>query len=173
MHEAVFPPLILTVAIPPVELAFFDGLRQQHFPAARNFLTAHLTLFHALPNSIAIRERVEEECKTVAPFAMQVVGPVSLGKGVAFKLESPPLLRIHKRLKDAWKPLLTPQDSQNIWPHITVQNKVSAAEALVLLNELKQSFTPFTTQATGLQLWEYLNGPWKLVSTFPFANGTN
>ena len=169
MHPNILPPLILTVQMDPDELNFFDGLRQQHFPAERNFLTAHLTLFHALPNTIEIKKRVAKECESVAPFSMQVVGPVSLGKGVAFTLDSPQLLQLHKRLKEAFKPLLTPQDSQNIWPHITVQNKVSAAEAVLLLNTLKASFSPFSMQALGLQLWEYLGGPWRQLSAFPFV----
>ena len=80
---------------------------------------------------------------------------------------------MHKRFQQQWQQVLTPQDRQKLWPHITVQNKVMAPEAKALLAELKMSFKPFSATATGLQLWEYLNGPWRLVEVFWFKQITN
>ena len=49
VHLKTRQPLILTAQIPETFLARFDRLRQIHFPPDRNFLRAHLTMFHRLP----------------------------------------------------------------------------------------------------------------------------
>lgn len=43
------PPLTVTAALDEGAFAWFDDLRQSHFPRHRNKVPAHLTLFHALP----------------------------------------------------------------------------------------------------------------------------
>ena len=163
------PALILTVELDSKAFTYFNALRTEHFPPERNFISAHLTLFHALQNQSATIDKVQEISETTNPFSLLIESPVSIGKGVAFKIQSPPLLQLHKKLQLHWKDNLTPQDSQGLWPHITVQNKVSPAEAQQLLFTLMQSFQQFDALATGLQLWEYLGGPWKQIQTFPFA----
>ena len=42
-------PLILTAQLPRDLHARFTALRTAHFPPERNYLEAHVTLFHALP----------------------------------------------------------------------------------------------------------------------------
>jgi 2'-5' RNA ligase len=162
------PPLILTVSIDKASFEYFNALRQQHFPSARNYLDAHLTLFHALPNDDVVKDAVKATALDTVIFTLQVTEPVSIGKGVAFKIESTLLAQLHKKLQQQWLPVLTPQDRQKLWPHITVQNKVTPQEAKALLAELKISFKPISIMATGLQLWEYLNGPWRLTDAFYF-----
>jgi 2'-5' RNA ligase len=162
------PPLILTLAIEQEAFSFFNLLRQKHFPASRNFIDAHLTLFHALPNNVTIINAVRDICKQQKPFMLLIEEPVSIGKGVAYKIESPELRHLHKSLQQKWQQDLSPQDRQKLWPHITIQNKVRATDAKDLLDTLKTSFYPFSTTATGLQLWEYLGGPWKLIEEFVF-----
>jgi hypothetical protein len=164
------PPLILTLALEPGAFQFFNELRQKHFPADRNFIDAHLTLFHALPNEPAINHTIKELSCRVMPFTLDVVEPTSIGNGVAYKIASRELMGIHKALQDKWIDLLSRQDRQKLWPHITVQNKAGFMEAQRLLQQLKMGFTPFSAAATGLQLWEYLNGPWKLVEHFTFPH---
>lgn len=164
------PPLILTLLIDKKASLFFNALRQKHFPPSRNFIDAHLTLFHALPNEAAILFAIEEICNLQKPFMLSVEKPVSIGKGVAFKIESNELMQLHKKLQNTWHDFLSLQDRQKLWPHITVQNKVPVKESQELLNELKKSFTPLLALATGMQLWEYLNGPWKLVEDFVFRD---
>ena len=162
------PPLILSQGIEKEAAIFFNSLRQKNFPPSRNYIDAHLSLFHALPNNAAIIEYIEDVCRLQKPFSLRVEKPVSIGKGVAFKIESDELLHLHRTLQNKWFNFLSPQDRQKLWPHITVQNKVPLPEARELLNELTVSFTPYSLLATGLQLWEYLNGPWKLVRDFYF-----
>src|SRR6476469_7699644 len=42
-------PLIVTLLLDDAAQQRFDALRTAHFPAERNHLAAHVTLFHALP----------------------------------------------------------------------------------------------------------------------------
>lgn len=162
------PPLILTLAIDEESFQYFNNLRQQHFPVERNFIDAHLTLFHALPNEDTISDVVRSAAQSYPAFMLTVTELMSIGRGVAFKLESKELVQMHKSFQKEWEHLLTPQDKQKLRPHITVQNKVTAQEAKTLLACLKATFNPFTITGTGLQLWEYLGGPWRLLNVFSF-----
>ena len=42
-------PLVVTLLLEESAQARFDRLRAEHFPAERNHVQAHVTLFHALP----------------------------------------------------------------------------------------------------------------------------
>lgn len=165
------PPLIITLALNTEAEDFFNALRQQHFPPARNFLAAHLTLFHHLPHEPPIFENLTALCSNQKRFSLNVSGIVSIGRGVAYKIESPVLQELHKRLQQQWQPWLIPQDRQKLWPHITIQNKVAPETAQALLQELQKKFSPFEVQALGLKLWNYLGGPWEVQETFPFKSG--
>jgi len=162
------PPLILTLALTDKDSAYFNTLRQKYFPKERNFIDAHLTLFYALPYELTVIDTVKAWCSNQEGFMIEVKEPVSIGKGVAFKLASEELMLMHKSLQVKWFDFLSLQDRHKIWPHITVQNKVTAIEERELLDELKKEFSPFAMPATGLQLWEYLNGPWKFIGRFDF-----
>ena len=162
------PPLILTLGLTEHDLDYFTRLRQKHFPPERNFIDAHLTLFHALPNKPPVINTVKEICERQSFITLAVKEPVSIGNGVAFRIESRELMQLHQLLQSAWMGLLSPQDRQRLWPHITVQNKVPAAQAGSLLAELSKGFTPFVMEAKGLQLWEYLNGPWRMLEDVEF-----
>lgn len=167
-------PLILTLALNEEAFAFFDSLRKKYFPPERNFLQAHLTLFHHLP---AHEESIEEtifRCTSAQPIlSLDVTDVVSIGKGVAYKIECHDLVQLHKQLQYKWQAWLTPQDKQKLWPHVTVQNKTSPAIAKETLEVLKESFQPFTAYGTGLTLWSYEGGPWQFLKTFPFQNASS
>jgi 2'-5' RNA ligase len=161
-------PLILTLALDTEAEVFFDRLRQQHFPPERNFLKAHLTLFHHLPPQEPRVVAAIEAASRQPPFPLAVTGVVLIGRGVAFRLESAVLLQLHRGLQQQWLPWLLPQDKQKLWPHVTVQNKVAPQAARALHQQLQSTFTPFEVQATGLRLWRYLGGPWEPVNTYWF-----
>lgn len=77
---------ILTLRLDDQSQAFFDALRKKHFPAERNYLKAHLTLFHKLPDTaytLALLREVAQE-----PFDLQVTSLRHLGAGVAYQIES-------------------------------------------------------------------------------------
>lgn len=162
-------PVILTLKISPEAAAYFTELRKINFPAERNYLDAHLTLFHHLPgNEDAIFNAVKTVCEKQKPLVLKVTEVVSIGAGVAFKLESAELKQLHKNLQQQWQLWLTPQDKQALWPHITIQNKVDRQTAVQLQQELSATFTPFEIEGEGLTLWEYLNGPWQKIQTVKF-----
>ncbi|SHL78499.1 2'-5' RNA ligase family protein [Hymenobacter psychrotolerans] len=164
-------PLILTLALDADSQRFFDELRSRYFPPERNFLQAHLTLFHHLPGPDfnAIASQLTTLATQLQPLALAVTGLRFLGRGVAYTLENQELRTLHKELQTLWHPHLTPQDQQKLQPHITVQNKVEPAVARTLHQELAASFQPFEATGTGLQLWAYRGGPWEALQTFPFA----
>lgn len=164
------PPLILTLKLDEASFRFFDELRRRHFPPERNFLRAHLTLFHHLPDSPAVRERIQALASGTEPFTLSVSRLLFLGRGVAYLLESNLLKQMHKELQQGWWGTLKPQDRQGLRPHVTVQNKVEPPEARALMSELEKDFKPFTATGEGLQLWAYLDGPWELVGEFPFGD---
>jgi hypothetical protein len=84
-------PLILTARISDSDLEPFNLLRQKHPPSDRNFLTAHLTMFHRLPGGFMARivEHLIEVTDGHTPIAAEVSGLPHLGAGVAFTIASP------------------------------------------------------------------------------------
>lgn len=165
-------PLILTLALDAESQAFFNKLRQQHFPPARNFLAAHVTLFHHLPGAqhAAIADSLTAVAAEQALLPLAVTGLRFLGRGVAYTLENRTLQTLHKHLQTHWQPYLTPQDQQKLSPHVTVQNKVDPATARALHAKLSADFQPFEATGTGLQLWAYRGGPWEALEHFAFEN---
>lgn len=163
-------PLILTLQLDPASQARFDALRKAHFPPERNYLDAHLTLFHALPGDRrpAVEDVLVEMARDTPVLSLPVTGVQSLGRGVAYGLESTALKALHRQLQQRWEPFLTPQDRQGLRPHITVQNKVTPEAAKVLKAHLEADYEPFTAQGTGLVLWAYMGGPWQRLREFPF-----
>ena len=165
------PPLILTAQLDADSFGFFDSLRQKHFPPERDFLAAHVTLFHHLPGNEI--ERIEDDlrrlCADNKSFELSFPTLRFLGKGTAVEIESAELIRLRSTLAADWERWLTAQDKQKFKPHITIQNKVAPDEARKLYEELRANWQPRTGNAVGLQLWRYLGGPWKLEKEFTFG----
>lgn len=166
-------PLIVTAQLDEDAIGYFDRLRATHFPPAINRLKAHLTLFHNLPGTEerAVIEALAREARALAPFPVEVAALMKLGRGTAFRLESAPLCALRARLAATFEPWLTRQDREKFRPHVTVQNKVSPAQAIGLYDHLSREFTPFTATAEGLQLWHYEGGPWSPVAAIAFQGG--
>lgn len=169
--DSSFAPLILTLKVDGPSQERFDDLRRAHFPPGRNFIPAHVTLFHHLPGD---REREEisdlqEACGHRETFPVPVTGVRSLGKGVAYELDSPDLTALRQELAETWWPFLGKQDRQRFKAHVTVQNKVQPEEARDLHQKLQASFSPFEVTAEGLLLWRYVGGPWEPVGEYPFG----
>ena len=164
-------PLILSLTLAADDQARLDRLRDAHFPPERNFLAAHVTLFHHLPGPEhdAVAATLAEASASVAPFPVRVARLQSLGRGVALALDSDQLVRLRAGLARRWADWLTAQDRQGFRPHVTIQNKVDPAVAKALMAELSAGFAPWTVEATGLSLWRYRGGPWEAAGVFPFA----
>lgn len=164
-------PLILTLGMDDLSQRSFDRLREEHFPKRRNFVPAHLTLFRKLPGDREreISQTLEDLRRQQGPFPLTATGLVFMGRGVGYRLESPALQAVRKRLADAWWPWLGAQDRQGFRAHVTVQNKVPPEEARVLYRSLEATFAPFEVGAEGLLLWRYLGGPWEPVGPYGFG----
>ncbi len=93
-----FAPLILTLKLDAESFAFFDALRQKHFPAERNFLKAHVTMFHHLPG--VQKAKIEADLREVSAqhksFELRFPKPRFLGRGTAFEIKSGELYQNQK-----------------------------------------------------------------------------
>lgn len=176
MSENSQPPLILTLKLEQSAFEFFDRLRKQHFPRHRNFISAHVTMFHALPaaETANIRQTLQDVCAETEILQLSFPRLRFLGKGVAAELECAELNGLRGKLANEWKGFLTAQDAQKGYrPHITFQNKVQPNQARDLFEELSKKWQPLQATGEGLILWEYLGGPWKLIEEFGFAKSAN
>ncbi|TPG49073.1 2'-5' RNA ligase family protein [Sphingomonas glacialis] len=164
-------PIIVTALFGAGDAAWFDELRVRHFPPERNQLKAHLTMFHHLAPSLEreLKQRLAAETSRVRAPEARIAGLMSLGRGVAFRIESPALEDVRDRLADAFAAVLTPQDRAGWRPHVTVQNKVEPAVAKALQAELARDFQARTVRLAGLASWWYRGGPWEPLSRHMFA----
>jgi hypothetical protein len=165
-------PLIVTALLGREDFAWADALRRAHFPLERNYLRAHVTLFHHLPPSVEreLCDALRDEALDSAPTA-RLASLFSLGRGVAYRIESPDLAAIRARLADRFATMLTPQDGQGWRPHITVQNKVAPDAARELLSVLSADFVTRPLELSGLAAWRYRGGPWEAVGAWRFCSG--
>ncbi|QRR00077.1 2'-5' RNA ligase family protein [Dyadobacter sandarakinus] len=167
-REEARPPLVATLSIDPSVQEYFNELRRTYFPPERNYLDAHLTLFHALPDEPGIREELQRVARQQPSFDAVAEQIVSLGYGTAFKIVAPALPALHQQLQKHWHDALTNQDRQKRNFHITIQNKVEPARAKALQAELGHAFKPFSFAVTGFRLWRYLGGPWEYLESYDF-----
>ena len=165
-------PLVLTLKLDPIAFERLNLLRQQHFPAKRNFLPAHVTLFHALPGDqeSAIRQTLQTLCRQTSKLSVRFPTLRSLGRGVAIAIESPKLIEVRNQLAQGWSSELSAQDRQGYRPHVTIQNKVTSDEARCLYEQLSQTWQPIEGSGEGLLLWHYRGGPWELAAEFEFTH---
>jgi hypothetical protein len=163
-------PIIVAALFGAEDFAWLDGLRRAHFPPERNILSAHLTLFHHLPPSLAaeLRRRLSDVTAGPAP-AAETHKLLDLGGGTAIGIASPGLQAIRCELAEAFTGLLTPQDAAGWRPHVTIQNKVPRDAAKQLQQTLAAEFRPRPIRLAGLAAYHYRGGPWELISRHRFA----
>jgi hypothetical protein len=168
--EGTSGPLIVTALLPAELQARMDALRRAHFPPERNYLRAHVTLFHALPPSCEaeLRQVLARIVAQHPPPPARVEGVMSLGRGTAVRLESRALLAIRDDLADHFGMLLTVQDQHRPRLHVTVQNKVTPKEAKTLQAQLSPQLHPQEFRFAGLALNAYRGGPWHLLKSWSF-----
>jgi len=87
-------PFIVTAELPPDLFKWADALRRTHFPPERNWLQAHVTLFHSFAPSLrrelpALLARIAAE---YAPPSARIDGLMDLGQGPALAIVSPAML---------------------------------------------------------------------------------
>ena len=162
-------PLIVTALFGPGDDGWIQQLRRAHYPADRNRVPAHLTLFRHLPPSLAgeLSSRLAAAA-AVAPPRAEVTGIIDLGEGTALRVDSRDLEEIRADLADAFHGLLMPQDLAPWRPHITIQNKVEPREARRLQQQLRATFERRPLAVRALATWRYLDGPWEKVRDYSF-----
>jgi 2'-5' RNA ligase len=164
-------PIIMTLMLDADSFRRLDEWRRQYFPPERNFIAAHVTLFHALPpetvlsfdeelRSFALRTRVCE---------LAFTSTFRLGRGFAIRVDSAALRELRASLAQRFGAGLTPQDRQPFHPHVTVMNKSTPELAEAAWRAFDDAWQPFAGKGTGLALWSYLGGPWALEREFRFA----
>ncbi len=165
-------PIIVTALIGEPDFTWLDALRRAHFPAERNYLRAHLTLFHHLPPSVVqeLCHLLADEARNCVPQA-RLTGLIDLGGGVAYRIDCPELADARAAIADRFAPLLMPQDRAGWRAHVTVQNKVKAAEARALRATLEAEFRPRPLVLKGLAAWWYRGGPWEPIAAYAFGSG--
>lgn len=168
-------PLLVTLQLEDRAFERFDDERRARFPAERNQVPAHVSLFHQLPGEHLdeVAGALEDVADAHAPFPVEVTGVRFLGGGSAYTLASDELQAVHGALAERFAPWLTAQDREPYRPHVTVQNFVEADEARRTVAELEADFAPFTFTATGLELWWYRGGPWTPADVVPFAGAND
>ncbi len=160
------PVYILAAQLDAESFAWLDALRRAHFPPERNVLSAHLTMFHRLsPLQV---ERLQAMQVPTEPVPLQFDRVMFLGFGNAIRATSPRLEQLRAEVKAAIGDGLSRQDEQRWTPHVTIQNKAPAQAAHTLHAALTQNFQMRTGSACGLQVFEYLGGPWRLTRSLPF-----
>lgn len=163
-------PFIVTAELPRDLFAWADALRRAHFPRERNHLSAHVTLFHALPPSqgAELRRLLARLAADHPPPAARVTGLLNLGRGTAIALDSPDLLALRDRVAEHCHGMLSAQDQHRPRLHITIQNKVTAEAARRLQAELREVVTERRFTFAGLGLHIYRGGPWEAAGRWPF-----
>jgi hypothetical protein len=161
--------LIVTAEIAQRDFSWIEGLRRAHYPPERNQVSAHLTMFHALPPSAEteLRARLARFATNPAP-AATIAGLMDLGGGVALRVVSTGLDRIRDELAGDLHGLLGAQDGGGWRPHITIQNKVPTKMARALKASLERQLQPRPLAINGLGLHLYLDGPWEQLALYPF-----
>ena len=163
-------PLIVTADLPGNLQAWAERLRRAHYPAERNRVAAHVTLFRALPPSCEgeLRQALMALARDHPPVAARLGGAFSLGRGTAIEIASPAMLDLRAELAARFRGLLTLQDAAEPRLHVTVQNKVSDREARALQHELERTPAPRDFRFSGLALHRYRDGPWAFVKRWSF-----
>ena len=161
--------LIVTAELAPPDFACLNNLRRRHYPAERNRLPAHLTMFHAIVPSAEseLRQLLRVMAEQRPPRAW-IAGVMDLGGGVALRVASDELDQIREEIANRLRGLLTAQDSAGWSAHVTIQNKVPSREARALIQALGDQFDRRPVRISGLGLHRYLGGPWEKLRTFPF-----
>lgn len=164
---------ILTLRVDEAHQSTIAAIRARYFPPHLNKISAHVTLFHALPGSrlATIEDDIDYLCTKAKAFEIEIKKPFLLGKGgVGLRVAAPEAKRIHTHLKGEWKKFLSKQDNGGFKPHYTVQNKVEPEVAKATLETLEKEVEDMQGLVDGLTLWRYDKGYWKDKKDFVFKS---
>lgn len=163
-------PFIVTAELPADVFSWANGLRTEHFPQERNWLKAHVTLFHSFSPSLSdeLPRVLARLAQTYARPAAEVTGLMDLGGGTALAIRSPGMLAIREQIAEHFWNMLTNQDRGGKRLHITIQNKVAREAALELQARLRPGLRTPAFEFTGLGLHRYLGPHWEEAGVWKF-----
>ena len=93
---------------------------------------------------------------------------MKLAQGTALAIDSPGMARLHGIIQDRMHGLLGPQDTRELRLHITIQNKVTTAEARALQLRLGPKLEHRAFRFAGFGLHAFVDGLWRPIKSFPF-----
>lgn len=177
------PVYVLTLLTDDAHQKRMTALRKKYFPPKLNKLGAHLTLFHALPES-KLESTIIPTIKHVAaewqPFSVNAAKPFRMKKGIAISVPKNQggdlAQKVHGVLLGAWEGegWLSEQDAGRMRAHYTIMNKVDdEAEVADAMEEVSGSWKGDRGTVVGLGLWRYEKGYWKWVEAFEFGTKEN
>jgi mannose-1-phosphate guanylyltransferase len=152
-----------------------NSMREQYFPKRLNRTPAHLTLFHALPDSrfTAIDNGLSQLSANTKPFFVSTGKPfrMRLGVGINVGKGYNRMKQVHEDLRSQWMPHLSEQDQGGWRPHWTVMNKVNEEKKVddafqAVEKDMLQNVRE--GQAIGLDLWRYDKGNWIFANEYKF-----
>lgn len=166
---------VLTLKLTDSLAKAVNSMREQYFPKKLNRIPAHLTLFHALPDSqfAAIESGLSQLSAKTKPFYVSTGRPfrMRLGVGINVGKGYNRMKQVHEDLRSQWMPHLSEQDQGGWKPHWTVMNKVNEEKKVdeafqAVEREMLQNAQE--GQAIGLDLWRYEKGNWIFANEYMF-----
>lgn len=153
-------PLIVTLKLDEPARTYFNTLREKYYPAHFNYVEAHLTLFHSLP---AGEKKIHEALYLFSKrchIELTISGLANTRNGISYIISSPELQQMHASLQHAIKEHVKGKDKQELMPHITIQQKVTAFKAGLLYKSLSADFKSFVCKGTGFSTYIYDKRQW-------------
>ncbi|KAF4969071.1 hypothetical protein FSARC_3633 [Fusarium sarcochroum] len=156
------------------------ALRRQWFPSRVLKVDAHVTLFHALPESklSEIKQDISAIAERTEKFGIELANNnvFEMGKGVGINVSNhnhgqTKAANIRAELRNKWEPFLSDQDRREKWKgHYTIMNKEDDKERVQkCLAYLKDGHAQSKGTVEGLSLWLYDRGWWKEAEVFKFS----
>lgn len=177
------PVYVLTLLTDAEHQKRMTALRNKYFPSKLNKLGAHLTLFHALPESKLESTIIPTIKRTVAewkPFGVNAAKPFRMKKGIAISVPKNQggdlAQKVHGALLAAWEGegWLSEQDAGGMRAHYTIMNKVDDEEKVAgAMEEVSTDWKGDRGTVVGLGLWRYEKGYWRWVEAFDFGREIN
>lgn len=163
-------PLVLTFCLDEASQARLDAWRARYFPAERNYLKAHLTVFHQLPGQqiSQISQQLEEFAAEQETISIEFSRLITRQGFVGIAIDSQLIHEARSKLSSMFGTLLRAQDKQGYKPHVTITNLGSPRDAMSCMAEMEKIFLPWEGEVKGLNLYHYRGGPWELERTFAF-----
>lgn len=170
MADTLNRPIIMTALLGRSDFAWLDSQRRQYYPAARNLVPAHLSLFHHLPpQALAeIKATILELVREHRQPAAYLSDLIRLEQGTAYQVYAPELLAMRMAMAARFHGLLSVHDQQRPKLHITIQNKAAPGAAKALYDRLNAGFEPRPLEIRGLGLQYYVEGRWQHIGEWPF-----